>query len=341
MIPRDRRHAASSTITTNTTSTTIATIAICLATALVVLGLTTQAMAQSGAPRNAAAPPQQPVAWNVYDDIMPREDVPLDGIIAIDAQLRDFTQSLTHEEALGYVDVTVTDPEGTVLTGTLTYEPELLAVVWRGDAQFEPETTYGVEAFFDNTAMATDYSDIQSDSNVDLVFTATTSNELATELPAPTIDSITLVESNDGCCVGGECPPSADVTFAAPDPNAGHTAFTYELKTSEEQLVGGYCNVFGDGTGNCQFGARAQDEYCVTLTVDDALSEPQSVTQCASAETISEAPETDNTCLNNGGSEDGCNIAGTRTAGGQTSAGLLMAALALLGLVLLRRRGAV
>lgn len=77
------------------------------------------------------------------------------GVLRIDARQNIYLYNgAPLEDALAFAELTVTDEGGLLAEGSLEYQPEVEAIVWRPTLPLSPNGTYDVEIRVDNEALA-------------------------------------------------------------------------------------------------------------------------------------------------------------------------------------------
>jgi hypothetical protein len=106
----------------------------------------------------AGAPQQEGGSWSLTYAVDAIEDHPTDGLLAISASFYWWHPSSTimAEEGLACVELAVTDPMGLPLEGELSFDASAAALLWKGAAPFEAETTYHVSLAFLNQQLNID-----------------------------------------------------------------------------------------------------------------------------------------------------------------------------------------
>jgi len=130
--------------------------------------------------------------------------VPEEGVLVIPAQIQSTFGDISPADSLDTVTIDVTDPDGAAVSGTISYDEGLRAVLWTPDAALDPSLTYSVHAVFDSTQL---FGCTSGFVIVDETWTFTVSDMATPPLETASLGTTTLTERASPiseCCTSSD-----------------------------------------------------------------------------------------------------------------------------------------
>lgn len=174
--------------------------------------------------------------WFMWETPLDMQEYPHESVILLPAKLNMDWAPMTHEEALTYVTVTVTEvATQSELSGSLSYNP-LELVVWRGEAPLSSNTRYSVHYHFDNDTMEVQWGNGITYGSITGSFEITTGATSPTWQPsdiAAALDLNATPSTFAYCCAEGQ---RCDATGCGPCWDADWTPLVAEVSVDFSSL---------------------------------------------------------------------------------------------------------